>query len=280
MVNTLKQIRTDITNPNSQNYLKQVLGRNAQEFTTSLLSIVSGNPSLQECTTQSLMSTAMKAATLNLTLDPNLGFAYPIAYDNSKKEKVEGKWVVKDVIKECQLQIGWKGFVQLAIRSKQFEVINVRDVREGEITGEDFISGCLTFKSLVPAERVKAKVVGYVAFFKLTSGFSKMLYMTCEELMEHAKNFSKSYQNDLQYKTQKSIWSTNFDAMAKKTVLKILLSKYAPMSIQLIDAIKYDQSVVKDDGSPSYVDNQSDHAEEVEAEIVENANQTLFPAEE
>ena len=106
-VNTLAKIRTDINGAASQDYIKKVLGNRSQEFTTSLLSLVGSNPSLQECTTTSLMNTAMKATTLNLPLDSNLGFAYAIAYDNSKKEKRDERWVVVDVVKECQLQIGY-----------------------------------------------------------------------------------------------------------------------------------------------------------------------------
>lgn len=280
-VNTLAQIRKDINGDPSQLYLRKVLGNGAQEFTTSLLSLVSGNTSLQECTTQSLMTTAMKATTLNLPLDPNLGFAYAIAYDNSKKEKRNGTWVVVDVIKECQLQIGYKGLIQLAIRSQQFECINVRDVREGEIVGEDFVTGNLQFKSLPPKERAEAEVIGYVAYFKLLTGFSKMLYMTKEELLQHAKQFSVTYKADVEKKTQRSVWSSNFDAMAKKTTLKMLLSKYAPMSIQLQDAIKADQAVFDEAGRPHYVDlNNEDNAEAVEVEVVTQANKTELPPEE
>ena len=280
-VNTLAQIRKDINGESSQNYIKKVLGNRSQEFTTSLLSIVGGNPLLQECTTQSLMTTAMKAASLNLPLDPNLGLAYPVPYDNSKKEKRGGQWVVIDVIKEAQFQIGAKGFIQLALRSGQFEYLNVRDVREGEIVGEDFLSGMLQFKSLPLNERHKAPVVGYVAYFKLLNGFQKMLFMTNEELLDHAKEHSASYKADLQYKMQKSLWNTNFKAMAEKTVIKLLISKYAPMSIQLQDAIKADQAVFDESGRPHYVDlNQNDNAEAVEVEVVAQANKTELPPEE
>ena len=178
-------------------------------------------------------------------------------------------------------QVSDKGFIQLATRSQQFKTINVRDVREGEIVGEDFVSGTLQFKSLPAKERANAPVVGYVAFFELITGFSKMLYMTKEELLEHAKQFSQTYRSDVANKTTRSVWSSNFDAMAKKTVLKLLLSKYAPMSIQLSDGIKYDQSIIDEAGRPHYVDlHQEDNADAVEVEVVEQANKTELPPEE
>ncbi len=289
-VNTLAKIRTDINGAASQDYLRKVLGAKAPQFTTSLLSIVGGNPQLQECTTSSLMNTAMKAASLDLPLDQNLGFAYAIAYDNSKKRKNEkGEWVTDDKVMEAQFQIGYKGFIQLAIRSGQFKTINVRDVKEGEVTGEDFMSGTLRFKSLPAAERINAATIGYVAYFELNNGFYKMLYMTNEELLAHAAAFSASYKNDIEgrkkYGTRhkdKSLWATNIDAMAKKTVLKLLLSKYAPMSIQMQDAIKSDQAVINADGSQRYVDNSEQRSiEDANAEeVAANANTEELPDEE
>lgn len=277
MVNTLKKFREDINSTASQNYIAKVLGNRAQEFTTSLLSLVSGNPSLQECTTQSLMTTAMKAAALNLPLDPNLSLAFPVPYDNSKKEKRDGRWVTIEVIKEAQFQISAKGFIQLSIRSGQFKYLNVRDVREGEIIGEDFLTGMLQFKALPTEKRLDARVIGYVSYFQLLNGFQKMLFMTNEELLKHAAEHSSSYKADLQYKTKKSLWITNFKAMAEKTVVKLLLSKYAPMSVQMQDAIKYDQAVIDSDGSARYTDNSQDKVEEVEVEVMDNANAEEMP---
>lgn len=288
-VNTLAKFRDDINGAASQQYLAKVFKDRAPQFTTSLLSLVGGNPLLQECTTPSLMNTAMKAASLDLPLDPNLGFAYAIPYDNSKKQKNEkGEWVVIDKIMEAQFQIGYKGFIQLAIRSGQFKTINVRDVKEGEIVGEDYVSGMLHFKSLPAAERVNANTVGYLAFFELNNGFIKMLYLTVEELQQHAEMFSASFKADVEGKKKygarykfKSIWANNFDAMAKKTTLKLLISRYAPMSIQMQDAIRYDQTVIGDDDAPRYIDNEQPSVEEAIAEEVEqNANAEELPADE
>lgn len=149
-----------------------------------------------------------------------------------------------------------KGIVQLAIRSGQFKTINVRDVRDGEIIGEDFLSGELQFRML-RENREQAKVIGYVGFFELTNGFRKMAYWTVAELEQHAGKYSQTYSADKRYGKKSSKWSSDFDAMAKKTVLKNLLSKYAPLSVEMQNAIKYDQAtVINENGDARYVDNQ------------------------
>ena len=157
-----------------------------------------------------------------------------------------------------------KAFVQLAMRSGQFQTINVRDVREGEVLGEDFVSGEMQFKKLPDEARDKAAIVGYVGFFRLVNGFQKMMYWTVGQLQEHGKKYSKTYSNGQ--------WQQNFDAMARKTVLKLLLSKYAPLSVEMQTAVKYDQSViVNENGDKVYVDNpQNDNV--VKAEVVDSSN--------
>ena len=286
MVNTLKQIRNDVNSLASQDYIHKVLGNRAQEFTTSLLALVSGNTSLQTCTTQSLMTTAMKAAALGLPLDPNLGFAYPIPYGRTKKYKDEKGNLVTEEYVECQLQIGAKGFTQLAIRSNQFKTINVRDVRQGEIVGEDFISGTLQFKQLPIEERLDAPIIGYLAYFELLSGFSKMMYMNVKELLAHATKYSQSYRADIEGQKKygikyvnKSLWNTDQPAMCSKTVLKLLLAKYAPLSVQMQEALKADQSVEDEDGQLQYVDNPGGVEEAVEVEVAEEANKEHLPEE-
>jgi recombination protein RecT len=215
------------------------------------------------------MFAALKAVSLDLPLDQNLGFAYVIPYEvsvlvdkkdekgnsimdaNRQPVKIWGKQ------KKAQFQLGYKGFVQLSLRSNQFDTLNVREVKEGEVTGEDFISGELTFTPLPADRREAANTVGYIAFFRLKNGFSKMLYMCNEKIEAHAKRFSQTYKSRNDSIREKSLWSTDFDNMAKKTVLKLLLSKYAPLSVDMIDAIKSDQSVLN--GSEpediAYVDN-------------------------
>lgn len=191
----------------------------------------------------------------------------------------------------ANLGISDKGIVQLAIRSGQFEIINVTDVREGELKGRNRMTGELDFDwNENDAERCKLPVVGYVGYFKLLSGYSKTTYWSVEELKQHGLKYSQTYS-----KYGKGVWAENFDAMAKKTVLKLMLNKGdAPMSVEMQQAIKYDQSVILDeDGNHRYVDNQKPSAEdrleaiaakeqqmveEVVAEEVKQANNgELFP---
>lgn len=149
--------------------------------------------------------------------------------------------------------MGYKGFVQLAIRSGQFKAINVTDVREGEYQGEDLLTGEL--KITIADGREQRKVVGYAAYMRLVNGFEKSLYWSVEKVEAHAKQYSQTYSSTKDYIRNSSKWTTDFDAMAKKTVLKMLLSKYAPLSIEMQNAIQYDQAVFNSDGGNEYLDN-------------------------
>lgn len=243
-VSSLKQFNQMVSATPTQDHLRNVLGAKAPQFVCNLTSLVANNTNLQQCEPVSLMYAALKATSLELPFDSNLGFAYVIPFWSGKNKRYEG-----------QFQIGYKGFIQLALRSGQFTTLNVREVREGEIVGEDFVTGEMQFKALPADERLNAPVIGYMAFFRLVNGFSKMLYMSKEEMTAHATRYSQTYSND---KTKSgSKWSTDFDAMARKTALKMLLSKYAPMSIQMLDAIQADQAVIGKDDKYTYIDNDS-----------------------
>lgn len=226
--------------------LNELLGKRAPQFVTSLVSAVNANTLLAGCKPESVLTAALTAASLDLPINQNLGFAYLIPYKNKSGEV-------------CQFQMGYKGFIQLAQRSGYYKTINATDVREGEMTGFDRLSGELSFEWLDGAERNKAKVVGYVAYFQLLNGFEKSLFMTTEELEKHAQKYSKNY---AKYKT--GLWADNFDSMAKKTVLKLLISKFGPLNTQLEDAIQKDQTA--DD---EYVDNPN-KVEVVDAELGES----------
>lgn len=223
--------------------LNELLGKRAPQFVTSLVSAVNANQMLANCKPESVLTAALTAASLDLPINQNLGFAYLIPYKNKGGEV-------------CQFQMGYKGFIQLAQRSGYYKTINATDVREGEMTGFDRLSGELSFEWLESAERNKAKVVGYVAYFQLLNGFEKSLFMTTEELEKHAQKYSKNY---AKYKS--GLWADNFDSMAKKTVLKLLISKFGPLNTQLEDAIQKDQTA--DD---EYVDNPN-KVEVVDAEL-------------
>lgn len=206
--------------------LNELLGKRAPQFVTSLVSAVNANSMLSTCAPESILTAALTAASMDLPINPNLGFAYLIPYKNKSGEV-------------CQFQMGYKGFIQLAQRSGYYETINATDVREGEIIAKDRLSGEIEFNWLEDEdERSKAKVIGYVAYFKLLSGFKKTFYMSAEELKSHATKYSKNYA-----KYNSGLWADNFDAMAKKTVLKLLISKFGPLNTQLEDAIQKDQTV-------------------------------------
>lgn len=219
-----------ILQPNTQNYLRQVLGEEKSSFVNNVVGLVSNSPLLQKCEPSTVMFAAVKATALKLPLDPNLGFAYVVPYGG-----------------QAQFQIGWRGFVQLALRTNLYRTINVRDVREGELLDEDFASGEMRFAPLPAAARGQAPVAGYLAYFELVNGFRKMSYWTVSEVRDHAQRFSKTYANG------GGVWASNFDAMAKKTVLKLLIGKYGPMSVEMQGALAADQAVL--DGGERYVDN-------------------------
>ena len=254
----LKQFNKFITDPRTQDYLSTVLAEKKAAFVNNITALVSNNAMLQPCKPESLMFACLKATALDLPLDQNLGFAYVLPYKDNKTGTTA-----------AQFQMGYKGFIQLAIRSGQFKTLNATEVREGEIVDENFITGEISFKRA--QNREKLPIVGYVAYFKLKTGFEKYFYMTREEMVAHAKRFSQTYKKGY------GLWAdeTMFDSMAIKTVIKLLLSKYAPLSVQMADAVLSDQASFDDNGDPHYVDgpedqNQPENIEEAVAEQKKN----------
>ena len=217
---------------------EELLDTSAPSFISSILSIVKSNSKLQECSTNSILAAAGIAAALKLPINPSLGFAYIVPYKG-----------------QAQFQLGWRGYLQLAMRSGQYRTLNSGAVREGQIADIDFITG-----EIQRGEKISDNVVGYVAYMRLINGFEKTLYMTVEELQAHAEKYSQSYAYDIRSGRKSSVWSTNFDAMAKKTVLKKLLNNFGIISIDqqsvaLATALQADQAVITEDGF-RYVDNE------------------------
>ena len=217
----------------------------ADEYFRNIASAVANNAELQKCDPVTLICGGLQAAQLQLPLGSGLGFAYLIPFKNNKKK-----------IYEAQFQLGYKGLIQLAIRSGLFAEINCGEVYEGELSDFNRIAG--TFK--LDGERKSDKIVGYFAYFRLNNGdtpencFSKSLYMSADEVEKHAKRYSQTYSSQYESTRNSSKWTTDFDAMARKTVLKLLLSRYAPMSVEIQKAVASDQAVVREDGVLDYVD--------------------------
>lgn len=228
ITNTQPKFSVAIKSDAYQKLINDTLGDKeiARRFVAEISTVVSQNPALQKCEAASILSAGLTAQTLNLPLAPTLGFAYIVPYGN-----------------KAQFQAGYKALIQLAQRSGQFERLGVRPVHEGEYIGQDeFGDDIFKFSH----EFDNNKVVGYYAYFKLLNGFKKTLYWTVEECEKHGRKFSKSYDN---------LWKSSFDTMAQKTALKLLLNRYAPLSIEMQKVMQADQAVTNLDGSYSYVDN-------------------------
>lgn len=227
-------IKELMSRPEVQRNIQELTGspQGAKAFSSALINAVRNNHLLSKCDPNSILFAAVAAATLNLPINENLGYAYLIPYGN-----------------KCQFQMGYKGLIQLAQRSGLYQTINATDVREGEIIHNNRMTGEISFDWIQDAkERIASPVVGYMAYFSTVTGFSKSLYMTKEDVESHGKKYSKTY--------SRGPWSTDFDAMASKTVLKLLLSKYGPISIEMQEAHKFDQAIVKDfEGTVVYEDN-------------------------
>lgn len=267
MSTTLPTLKSMLSNDIVKARFREILGAKAPGFISSILLVANSNTLLQRAEPQSVMNAAVIAATLDLPINPNLGFAYIIPYGNS-----------------AQFQLGYKGIIQLAMRSGQYKTINVNEVYEGEIKDVNRFTGNYEF-----GERSSDKVVGYMAYFKLTNGFEKYLYMTKEECEKHGKKYSQTY------KRGTGLWTTEFDSMSRKTCLKTLLSKYGILSIDMQRAQVFDQAVVKsnlaetdiDDAEVSYDDN-PDNADAKrnamkealeDAEVVDESTGELFNRE-
>lgn len=259
-MSNLKEFNLVIRNQNTQAYLQDVLGEKKETFVSNLTALVSNDTKLQECKPVTLMYAALTATSLDLPLDKNLGFAYVIPYKNNRERTTE-----------AQFQLGAKGIKQLAIRSGQFIGMNVTDVREGEIAGRNRMTGEMTFNWIEDdEEREKAKVVGYLAWFKLVNGFEKTKYMTVEEIKAHATRYSQTYSSKNDYVRKNSKWATDFDKMAEKTVMKLLLSKDAPLSVEMQTAFRADQSVQREEGKYIYSDNGNEATKSKLTELAED----------
>lgn len=259
-VGVVTQIKNILAGENVKARFKDVLGNKAPQFMASIVNVVSASDQLKKCEPNSIMAAAFVAASFDLPIDSNLGFAAIVPYDKSIKDKNTGKWTK---VKLAQFQMMYKGFIQLAIRTGEYEKMNCSEVYEDELIGYNPITGECEFVTDFAGcsqrnNGDKDKIVGYYAWFRLRSGFTKELYMSKNEVLNHAKTYSISYRYDLNDNKQSSNWSTDFDGMAKKTVIKLVLSKWGILSVDMQRAITDDQKTFDENGAESYGDNQPD----------------------
>lgn len=268
--------------------IEQALGKvNKQQFITSVISAVNTNPTLQECTNQSILSAALLGETLKLSPSPQLGQYYMVPFNDKEKGKV------------AQFQLGYKGYIQLAIRSGQYKKLNVLAIKEGELIRFDPLNEEIEVKLIADEEeREQAPTIGYYAMFEYTNGFRKAMYWSKKKMLSHADKFSAAFSKDggtikTKYGSKKkvsfaefeagnypvedawmysSFWYKDFDGMAYKTMLRQLISKWGIMSIEMQSAIDADMAVINEDGTKDYVDN-APEADVIDAEVVEDVTE-------
>lgn len=263
-----------------QQQLKNVLKDNAGTFATSLMEVYTNDKQLQTCEPKSVIQEAIKAASLKLPLNKQLGYGYLVVYNNWDK-------TTRTKIPTPTLVIGYKGYIQLAMRTGQYRNINADMVFEGELQGMNKLSGAINLNG----EKKSEKVVGYFAHFELLNGFSKTLYMTIEEMANYALKYAPSFKGQNSPKVDELIdmaqaqaqngplqgqvgWKGDFNSMAQKTVLRRLLSKYGFLSIEMMNALA-------DDDQPQFQTAEEIRNEENnEPRKVVNAEAIIHPVEE
>lgn len=233
---------------------KVVGGKDGQRFISAIISATTVNPALQECTNQSILSGALLGESLKLSPSPQLGQYYLVPYNEASKGKV------------AQFQLGYKGYIQLALRSGQYKKLNVLAIKEGELIRFDPLNEEIEVKLIEDeAERENAETVGYYAMFEYMNGFRKAMYWTKAKMEAHALKYSPGYASDKKKGNKYTFWSKDFDGMAYKTMLRQLISKWGVMSIEMQTALESDYAVINEDGTKNYVETESDF---IDAEAV------------
>ena len=231
--------------------------KRASRFIANITSAVSVNPVLQECDAATILSAGLLGEALNLSPSPQLGQFYMVPYEDKKRG-----------CKVAQFQLGYKGYIQLAIRSGQYRKINVLPIKEGELVSFDPMTEEIEVNLIEDDElREKTPTAGYYAMFEYVNGFRKAIYWSYKKMLNHADQYSKAFskkayqdlkdnkipQSDLW--KYSSFWYKNFDDMACKTMLRQLISKWGIMSIEMQKALEYDQGVgIVKDGKASGVE--------------------------
>lgn len=241
-----------LTNDAVKNQINQVIGgKDGTKFISAVVSAVNNNPAVQECTNQSILSAALLGQSLNLSPSPQLGQYYMVPFNDKNKGKV------------AQFQLGYKGYIQLAIRSGQYKKLNVLAIKEGELIRFDALNEEIEVQLIEDEEaREQAATIGYYAMFEYTNGFKKAMYWSRKKMEAHALKYSKGYAAKKGF----TFWEKDFDGMAYKTMLRQLISKWGIMSIDMMTAMDGDMAVINEDGSKTYVENDDSI---IEAQVTE-----------
>lgn len=271
-------------------------GKDGQRFISAIVSAVSVNPALQECDNSTILSGALLGESLKLSPSPQLGYYYLVPFNDKERGKV------------ATFQLGYKGYIQLAIRSKQYKKLNVMAIKEGELEYFDPLNEDIKINLMVDDwdAREEAPTVGYYAFFELLDGFRKAIYWSKKQMIAHADKFSPAFSKDATTIKVKgaekakvsfadyeagnydprdawmysSFWYKNFDSMAYKTMLRHLLSKWGPMSTELQQAFSSDMTFENADGSRNYVETEEDVIDIDPAEPVQSEQEQQNESEQ
>ena len=240
-----------LTQEGVKKQITEIIGKNSETFMASIISAVQTNPALQECTNSSILSGALLGESLKLSPSPILGNYYLVPYKDNKQG-----------ITQAQFQIGYKGYLQLAIRSGQYRKLNVVAIKEGELLKYDALNEEIDVRLIEDDEiREKTPTAGYYAFFELNNGFRKAMYWSKAKMEAHALKYSAGYRAKKGY----TYWEKDFDGMAYKTMLRQLISKYGIMSIDMQKAYESDMAVISED-KKIYVDTvDMEQPEQIEA---------------
>ena len=235
-----------------KNKINQMMsGKDGGKFITSLISLVANNPAIAKCEHSTILASALLGESLKLSASPQLGQYYIVPFNDTKNHRTV-----------AQFQLGYKGYIQLAIRSGYYKKLNVLAIKEGELINYNPLDETLEVKLIEDEEiREQTETIGYYAMFEYQNGFTKTLYWSKAKMEAHAQKYSQAYRSDLQKGNKYSFWSKDFDGMAFKTMLRQLISKWGIMSVDFQTAITNDMAVISENGQPQYVDNDEEYIE-------------------
>ncbi len=251
----IERLKNILAAQSVQEQFKAVLQENAGAFVASIIDLYNTDRTLQMCDPKNVVMEALKAASLKLPINKQLGFAWIVPYRDGKT----GQYIPT-------FQLGYKGYIQLCMRTGTYRYINADAVYEGELVKCDKLTGEI---EIDPTKRTSDKKVGYFAFIETLNGFRKTLYMTVEEVTKHAQQYSKSFGS------KNSVWATDFDSMALKTCLRLLLSKYGIMSVEMQRAYIDDSSDTVYLADEAILEDTEDAPETPEEVVIEGTGEVV-----